>query len=202
MFDTTARDNTTARAYMNVDEVWSPIVYRADQFAYNSSMKKTVRPNATFSGIQFHGRPTPGNQGVLHLQNFVVYRGEDTTPPKTPTDLSIKQTTQGIQLSWSPAIDNIGAALYVTSRAGEKNAFTKIAESPLPEYVDHPSSTGTYQYRVLAVDFENNMSAWSKTTSITAEKSFPALPHSKYELDRLEYGQYIWDIYQAGKGKV
>jgi len=37
---------------------------------------------------------------------------------------------------------------------------------------------------------------------MTVEKSFPALSHSKYELDRREYGQHIRDIYQAGKDKV
>ena len=202
MFDTTARDNTTAKAYMNVDEKWRPIVYRVDQFVYNSSMKKTVKPNATFSSIRFHGKPTPENKGVLHLRNFVVYRGEDTTPPKAPSDLSTKQSTQGIHLSWSPAIDNIGTALYVISRAGEKGGFTKIAESSLPEYVDHPSSTGEYQYRVLAVDFENNLSPWSKTTSMTVEKSYPAPPLTQYERDRLKYSDNIRRIFQSGKNKV
>ena len=202
MFDTTAQDNTTAKAYMNVDDEWRPILYRVDQFAYNSSMKNTVKPNATFSGIQFHGKSTPGNKGILHLQNFVVYRGEDSSPPKAPSNLSTTQTPQGIHLSWSPAIDNIGAALYVISRAGEKNSFTKIAESSLPEYVDNPSTTGNYQYRVLAVDFENNMSSWSTTTSMTVEKSYPASPLTKYEQDRLEYSQNIRGIYQRGQNKV
>ncbi len=202
LFDTTVRDNTTATAYMNVDEQWRPIVYRVDRFSYNSSRKKTVKPNAMFSGILFHGRPTPGNNGVLHIQNFLVYRGEDRTPPKAPTNISSKQTTQGIQLSWSPAIDNIGTALYVISRGSEKGGFTKIAETSLPEYVDHPSSPGGYQYRVLAIDFENNMSPWSKPTSMTARRSLPASPHSQYERDRLAYSQHIRDIYQSGNGKV
>ena len=202
MFDTKAQDNTTATAYMNVDEEWRPIVYRVDQFTYNSSRKHTVKPNASFSGILFHGKPTPENAGVLHVLNFVVYRGEDRTPPQAPTNLSTKQTTQGIQLSWFPAVDNIGAALYVISRAGEHGGFTKIAETSLPEYVDHPPTTGNYQYRVLAVDFENNMSSWSKQTSVTVEKSYQASPLSQYVKDRLGYSQHIRHIHQAGQGKV
>ncbi len=202
MFDATARDNTTPQAYMNVDTDWRPIVYRIDQFRYNSSMKKLVTPQATFSGIQFHGKVTKKNKGVLYLQNLVVYRGEDTTPPQAPIDLSSKQTPQGIHLSWPPAIDNIGTALYVISRAKEKEGFIKVAESSLPEYVDHPSDVGGYRYRVLAVDFENNMSPWSKTTSITVENSYPPAALTPYEQDRLRYSENIRRIFQSGKNTV
>ncbi len=202
MFDTIARDNTTPKAYANVDADWRPILYRVDQFRYNSSMRKTVRPRASFSGIRFHGKATPGNKGVLHLQNFVVYRGEDTIPPSAPTGLTAKETPEGIQLTWTPAVDNVGPALYVISRAGINRKFSKIAESSIPAYIDRPPTSGVQEYRVLAIDFQNNSSPWSKGTSIKVERSFPAPNLTHYERDRLAYSQHIRRIHQAGRGKV
>ena len=202
MFDTVSGDNTTPKAYADVDEKWRPILYRVDQFRYNSSLQKTVQAKASFSGIQFHGKRTPENKGMLHLENFVIYRGDDGEAPTPPSDLNARSTQQGIHLTWSPAIDKVGIARYVVSRAIQKEPFMKIAESTSLDFIDHPPATGNLAYRVLAVDFENNMSAWSNPISVDSPQKFPEPELNAYERDRLAYGPAIRKIHESGKHKV
>lgn len=202
MFDGQAGDNKTPRSYAHVGQTWRPVVYHVDRFRYNSS-NQSVRPQAIYKNVAFYGRPTPGNKGVLSLRNVVVYRGEDTTPPEAPIDVTTTEEMSGVKLSWSAADDNVGVATYVISRASGGSPFVKIAQSALPRYVDMAPSIGDYRYRVLAVDFQDNLSPWSKTTAITLTKNARTSPApSIYEEDRLSYAQHIRNIHASGKGKV
>lgn len=88
------------------------------------------------------------------------------------------------------------------SRSGSDGTFVKVAESTLPQYLDHPSGTGTYAYRVLAVDFEDNISPWSETQSLQIEQKFSETELTLYERDRLNYAEHIRQIHSAGRGKV
>ncbi len=202
MYDSQAKDNTTPKVYAQVDDTWRPILYRFDRFRYNAAdVFSTVRAETTYENVRFHGPPTPAHAGVLFIRNFVIYRGEDLEPPVAPTGV-VAVVKNGVQLSWKVPDDNVAVALYVISRAGKDGKFAKIAESPSPVYLDRPPTVGEYRYRVLAVDFQDNLSPWSDTVAIRSDKPFPALTLTNYETDRIGYAERIRKIHAAGNGKV
>lgn len=203
MFDRQANDNTTPKAYAQVDDTWRPILYRCDRFHYNTrDATSAVRAKTTYENVRFHGPPTPAHTGVLALRNFVIYRGEDIAPPGTPTGVAALVDDTGVRLSWKAPDDNVGVALYVISRAGQDGKFVKVAESGSPGYLDQPSSAGDYRYRVLAVDFQDNLSPWSETVAVKTARAFPVPKLTDYVTDRLGYAEHIRTIHAAGKGKV
>jgi hypothetical protein len=202
MFDSRAGDNTTPKAYAWVDDTWRPIVYRCDRFRYNAVGDSTVRGDTRYTNLFFHGPPTPSQGGLLQLRNLVIYRGPDVEPPQAPRDLAIKATEDGLLLSWQPAQDNVGVASYVLSRSGNEGGFEKVGESAVPQYLDRPPAAGSYAYRVLAVDFEDNISIWSEPQSLQIERGFPAPPLTALEQDRLAYTGHVRPIHARGQGKV
>ena len=203
MFDSKAQDNTTPKAYAWVDDSWRPVLYRCDRFRYNGGgPTSTVRAETAYENVRFHGSPTPDRMGVLSLRNFVIYRGEDVVPPGAPTKVAAGVGEDGIRLSWQVPSDNVGVALYLIGRADTSGPFVKIAESGVPAYVDKPSTAGNYRYRVLAVDFENNVSLWSETVAARINTAFPSSRLTDYDLDRLRYTENIRKVHAAGRGKV
>lgn len=205
MFDAKAQDNTTALSYAWVDESWRPVVYRCDRFRYNGgSMDSIVRADTSYDGIRFFGSPTPGQQGLLHIRNLVVYRGEDTEAPEPPAALAATTAPAGVRLAWKEPADNVGVARYSVSRAAADGRFEKVAETSEPEFVDTTvPAAGTYSYRVLAIDFQDNLSPWSATVSATtAAPMTTAVPPSPYEADRRAYAAEIRRIHDSGAGRV
>ena len=203
MFDRRANDNTTSKAYRRfIDERWLPVIYFCDRFRYNAVISGTVARSTDYTNIRFHGVPTPGGKGVVYLRDFVVYRGEDTTPPPAPQGLEAAATAKGVELTWKRVGDNTGIALYVISRAGEDGRFVKVGESFLPGYLDKPPAGGKYRYRVLAVDFQDNLSPWSKSVSVRVAKGFPSPAPGPLESDRAGYAEHVRRIHAAGAGKV
>jgi hypothetical protein len=204
IFDAKAQDNTTALSYAWVDEAWRPILYRCDRFRYNGgSMDSIVRADTAYDGIRFFGAPTPGQQGVLHLRNLVVYRGEDTEAPAAPAAPSASTTPGGVRLAWREPADNVGVARYSISRASADGRFEKIAETSELEFVDATAPAGASSYRVLAIDFQDNLSPWSAAVSATATApAAAATAPSPYEQDRRAYAAEVRRIHDSGVGRV
>ncbi|KPK81658.1 MAG: hypothetical protein AMJ81_10460 [Phycisphaerae bacterium SM23_33] len=203
MFDQRAKDNTTSKAYREfLGGAWLPVIYFCDRFRYNAVVESTVAGSTDYSNVRFHGSATPGGKGVLHLRDFVIYRGEDTTAPPAPAGLKAKAGGEGVRLTWNRVADNTGIATYVISRAGEDGGFAKLAESALPEHLDRPRAAGTYRYRVLAADFEDNLSGWSKEVSARAAGGFEQPKPTELETDRAAYAEHVRRIHAAGAGKV
>lgn len=203
VYDTRARDNTTAQAPAFVDETWRPVVYRCDRFRYNGGgMDDIVRADTAYESIRFFGPPTPGQQGVLYLKNVVVYRGDDTEPPAAPAQLAATPGAQGITLTWLQPRDNVGVARYVISRASGTGRFAKIAETSDVTFVDTSAPAGPLSYRVLAVDFQDNMSPWSASASTVATATANAPALTTYEQDRAGYATEVRRIHDAGVGRV
>lgn len=203
LYDTRAKDNTTALSYAWVDDTWRPVVYRCDRFRYNGGgMDDRVSADTAYESVRFFGAPTPGQQGVLSLRNLVVYRGDDTEPPAAPPQLTATPGPQGIALSWLQPKDNVGVARYVISRASGTGRFTKVAETSDVTFLDASAPAGPSRYRVLAVDFQDNMSAWSPVAS-AASTATPATPApTQYEQDRGGYETEVRRIHDAGVGRV
>ncbi len=204
MFDKRSNDNTTSYSYRTVTGQWSPVVYYIDRFRYNSNLNR-VAGNTDYSNIRFHGNRTD-RKGALYLRDFTIYRGEDAAAPAAPTGLMAAADPQGVLLTWKPGEDNVGIGMYVVSRAGKSGKFAKVAQTGLPVYTDTPAAAAAYRYRVLAVDFQDNLSEWSESASVQADKAFepPKLAGIDADLasDRLAYAEHIRKVHQAGKGKV
>ena len=193
VMDARARDNTTPISYYWVDEQWRPILYRFSEFRYNAVVESRVAPAADFRSIFFHGNRT-GGKGVLSMKGLVVYRGDDRTPPEAPTGLK----TKGNLLTWEPAKDNVGVARYAVSYEVKPGTFEKVDETAEPLYraIGPPA-----RYRVLAVDFEENVGPWSKPAEVTvgiAAMKFRSQP----EKDRVGYAEHVAKVHAAGVGKV
>jgi hypothetical protein len=203
MFDAVSNDNTTAHSYAWVDESWRPILYRCDRFNYNGGdVSSVVKPDTSYQNIRFHGNPTPGNAGILYVRDLVVYRGDDVAAPAAPTGLTA--TTQGstVRLAWQVPKDNVGVAVYAISRATSGGSFVKIAQTSEPSYVDVSPAAGTNRYRVLASDFQDNLSEWSEAAAAEVASAGSAAPTTVYETDRLGYAAEIRRIREAGRGKT
>ena len=201
MADRRSNDNTTSKAYRVLDGgAWRPVVYFCDRFRYNAQVESTVGRVTDYTNIRFHGSAAPG--GALHLRDLVIYRGEDTTPPPAPAKLAAQAGDDGVRLQWERVTDNTGVASYVIARAEKDGRFVKIAESPLPEYLDKPPATVEYRYRVLAVDFQDNLSAWSKPARARCSTAFPLTKATQPADDRLGYAGRIRGVHAAGAGKV
>jgi len=201
LYDELARDNTTSDAYRIVGPAWTPILYRADRFFYNDGMNRLVARATSYRNLRFHGNHT-GGKGVLELRNFVIYRGEDHTPPSAPANLKATADREGVHLSWDPAGDNVGVALYVVARAREGRGFRKIGESPEPRFTDKPPAPGNWRYRVLAVDFQDNIGPWSREASVRTGRGWDQEPPTPEERDRAAYAARVRAIHAAGAGKV
>jgi len=197
MSDRRSNDNTTSYAYRTVTDQWRPLVYFCDRFRYNSNLNR-VAANTDYANIRFHGNNT-GGKGALHLRHVAVYRGEDTAPPSAPTGLKAKAGAAGIRLTWTEPADNVAVASYAVSRAGQDGKFKKIAHVYVNEYVDRPVEAGKHTYRVLAVDFQDNLSPWSKTASARGTKTFQAPKPSDLQTDRAGYADNVRKIAAAGK---
>jgi chitodextrinase len=79
----------------------------------------------------------------------------DVTPPSKPTGLATQSLgNRRISLTWNASTDNLpGPIEYVIFRGTKR-----LARVGATSYVDRPTSTGTYKYRVKAIDAAGNKS--------------------------------------------
>ncbi len=202
MADRRSNDNTTSKAYRLVGQDWRPLLYFCDRFRYNAQVESTVSRNVQYTNLRFHSMAAKDGRGELCLRDFTIYRGEDTDPPAAPADLKAAAGDEGVKLTWRAPADNVGIALYAVSRADADGKFVKVGQSHLGEYLDRPAKPGSFSYRVLAVDFQDNVGPWSKPAAAKIEKGFAPPEPSRYEQDRLGYAQQVRAVHQAGAGKV
>ncbi|HVY61347.1 MAG TPA: GDSL-type esterase/lipase family protein, partial [Planctomycetota bacterium] len=204
--DALSKDNTTSYAYRVLpDGAWRPVLYRLDAFRYNSRGNGTVSTATAYTRVNFFlpADIAAGATPTLTLDDLVLYRGDDRTPPEKPAALEAKPGPDGVRLSWEPALDNVAPMLYVVSRAGPGGAFAKIAETVAPRLLDGAAGKGKVRYRVAAVDFEENLGPWSDAVEVeSAAEARPAPPATEEEVDRLAYAASVRRIHDAGLGQV
>ena len=203
MFDKKANDNTTPYGYRFLpDDTWVPVLYYVDLFRYNSKNSGHIRNDTHFTNIRFWG-PEPKDQDVkIILDNFVVYRGDDRAAPSKIQGLHAEANKDGVMLKWKVPYDNAYPMVYVISRSHYGEKFKKIAETYHPYYFDRTVEGGTYKYRVLACDFQNNIGEWSTEVEIKGKfKSIKSEPNILIK-DRMNYGLHIIEVHERGMGKV
>jgi lysophospholipase L1-like esterase len=208
LFDARAKDNTTPICYYWVDETWRPLIYRLSEFRYNAVIESRVAAGADFRSLFFHGNKT-GGKGTLYMKNFVVYRGSDRTPPTAPKNLKVEETPKGPRLTWDAATDNVGVASYIVSYVAPHDHIVPLAQVSATMFQDglitaqalRQAARQAMGYRVRAVDFEENVSPWSKQISI---RGAPGAPKklARETRDRLGYAANVAKVHAAGRGKV
>jgi hypothetical protein len=107
-------------------------------------------------------------QGVTLDSGSVACSGAppDNTPPSTPTNLTATSNSPThVDLTWTPATDNVGVARYDIYRDG---ALLTTTTNSAVSYVDSMVTSGTtYQYQVRARDADNNFSGLSTVATVT-----------------------------------
>jgi len=97
----------------------------------------------------------------------------DTTPPSTPTNLSVSEVTSGSRrnptitanLKWSASTDNVGVQSYRIYRNG---VLYQTVSSQTLSFVDSSVTKGkTYSYTIVAVDAAGNASPSTAAKTIT-----------------------------------
>jgi hypothetical protein len=201
--DSVSGDNTTPYGHRFFkDGEWTPILYRLDRCRYNSAQQGYVGPATLYDGVQFFG-PMEAKPGVAFtMDDFVLYRGSDRQPPERVTGLKARATAAGVEISWLPAVDNVGVQAYVIARADGDGDFRKIAESCATRYFDAGAPKGPCRYRVFAVDFEENYGSWSEPVAAVATGEGRKAALSREEQDRLGYAARIAAVHAKGAGKV
>ncbi len=204
VFDNKANDNTTPNGYRFLpDDRWVPVLYCLDRFRYNGRGRDYVDGDTDYSGMRFWLEKLPKTgEAKLFLDNFVVYRGPDTSPPDKIEDLKAKAMADGVRLSWSMPHDNAFPMVYAISRSRDGGPFKKIAETYYTEYLDRSCGSATCTYRVLAVDFENNIGEWSNVVKIKGKAPIQEMKFTVLERDRENYAEHVREIHKRGAGKV
>jgi chitodextrinase len=118
-----------------------------------------------------------GNASSPTLTVNVMTR--DVTPPTAPASLAPAViSTKQINLSWSPATDDVGVARYLVFQGVSATALSQAATvlSPNTSFVSYPLiASTTYYYGVEAVDTSGNISPMSAIVSATT-LALPAAP--------------------------
>jgi hypothetical protein len=185
---------------------WTPCLYRADQFLPQGATRgrgfglihEGVPRGSSLAQFTQMAFQATKNQ-VRHL---VIYRGDDTTPPEAPGPLTARSDASAVHLAWKAADDDAGVAWYVVSRAAGNQKFAKIAQTASAAYTDQPPAAGTYRYRVLAADYERNMSPWSAVVSAKVGQGSAQPAQRSVVSDALYYADHIRAVHDAGRGRV
>lgn len=201
--DKLSNDNTTSYAYQYLSEgEWVPVLYFLDQFRYNSRSSGVVGGRTSYRGINlFCPDKTTGKEG-FDLDNVVLYRGVDLVPPGPVTGLRAKVSADGVALAWEAAPDNVCPMVYAVARAGDSGGFVKIGETCTTAFLDRGAPRGACRYRVLAVDFEENLGPWCKPVEAPSTADPAAREPSMEERDRGGYAAHVREVHARGAGKV
>lgn len=106
----------------------------------------------------------------FYIDNFVVWRGKDTSPPEKVSGVEVKNSDNANIVTWQPASDNLFVAKYRIYR-GSIPVFTPdvsnlIGESLLPEFRDEALLHPPYHYIIVAEDLAGNLSVPSAAASV------------------------------------
>lgn len=166
-WDAVADDNITPKRYQPLSaERWTPVFYHVESFRHNASIDPHSRlgPEVRLRNIVLYGERPGSTDTWMLVDNFVVYRGDDHTPPSQVTGLR----AEGDRLSWLPATDNIGVSCYeVACAMGANNLFRTVDTISATSWRDAAPGTGVSRYRVRACDFEGNYGDWSEEVLVS-----------------------------------
>ena len=115
-----------------------------------------------------------GNRSAPSTAASVSVPVTDTTPPGQTTGLTGLVGSGGdVVLSWQAATDDVGVVGYRVERGSSPDALTQVATPTSTTYSDAGRPSGTWHYRVRAVDAAGNVGAPSPTISVVVPGAQP-----------------------------
>ena len=158
-----------------------------DQATRPSTLKKTSRnvehgfvvPISTYGVVMYHDWEGTNSSMWLYKHGqggtVVTPPAADTSPPSTPTGLSVTAKTEStVSLNWNSSSDNVGVAGYQVLR----NSGI-IATLSGRSYTDTAlQANTTYSYRVKAFDDAGNTSSQSSALNVTTSGGTTSPPPS------------------------
>lgn len=113
------------------------------------SLRRTVTVTLAIAALTLVGCGSSNNGTSL---------GPDTAPPSTPSILKVHSREGTVVIAWAPNVeaDLAGYNVYLASTPPEKMNTSLIMGS---SFLLIPGNSGTYRYRVTAVDRTGNESA-------------------------------------------
>ena len=202
LFDEARSDNSTpASPARTSDAEWRTVVFHAEDFHYNSDPPdRKVGGGERFVSVLFHGHQD-GTTPQIDVDNFIIYRGPDRTPPAPPAGLQADTAGGGVSLRWTQAADDTMAAVYSIHRQ-VGGAWTKVGESLRTSFRDDVPASGPARYRVTAADYENNVSAPSAEIEVNATGGTATSAAAAVVQDRLSYAAHIRTVRERGQASV
>ena len=115
-----------------------------------------------------------GNASAPSAEVAAVVVNTDTQPPSAPGGLTATVSGDHVQLTWSASTDNRGVSQYRVYRDTTPGFPTSgdfaVVDGGVTTYDDDVNlSTGTFYYKVLALDLAGNQSAASNEVSATLD---------------------------------
>ena len=203
LFDEARPDNSTpASPARTGDDDWRTVVFHAEDFHYNSDPPdRKVGGGERFVSLLVHGGQT-ADTPQIYLDNLVIYRGPDRTPPAAPAGLQADGSGGGVSLRWTQPADDTMAVVYNVHRQASGGPWTKVGESLRTSFRDDVPAPGPYRYRVTAADYENNVSPPSEEIEIAATGGASPSTPTPVVQDRLGYAANVRAIHDRGRGSV
>lgn len=146
------------------DRKWGAVTWDILNNRFNATHVPINPDMHSLVGIRLH----PGGWGddesvTVALDNFVLYRGRDTTPPASVKGVTATASKGVVTLRWARPPDNLFAVRYEVFRSASPDAPADpdhlIASVHTVDFSDGTLvNPGDYYYRVAAYDYAGNAS--------------------------------------------
>ncbi len=130
-------------------------------------------PNPNLAPPGYYMLFVVNSDGVPSIAEFVRFPApyEDTEPPTSPSNLTASGSTGAVSLTWQTATDNSSVASYRVHRSTvpgfTPDESTRVGQSTSTAYSDIGLASGTFYFKVIAVDIAGNESLASNEASAT-----------------------------------
>ena len=163
------------------------VVYRGGTADFDAKAASQVGTSSTSSfvdanrpsGVAFYRVAARDGAGNLSTPTDSV-RTEvaDLEAPETPANLQAKVSGSTVALSWGASADNVATTRYEVFRS-DSATFTAVADNRIgttapATFSDSGRPTGTWYYRVIAVDAADNVSVVSAPVSAQVDPAAAA----------------------------
>jgi hypothetical protein len=158
-------------------EIWDVGTARMANFVTWSASSPNPR-QANFGTLMVYAScDMTFNDHYLLLDNVVLYRGDDRTPPQRITVLNgrVDRERGVVAIDWKEPADNVGVAKFRVYR-GIQSDFTPalntlVGTTPDVSFADDTvSNFGVFYYRIVAEDFAGNISKPSPALAVRVDE--------------------------------
>ncbi len=167
---------------------------------YRDTDEKRFDPSK-LSALTFAQRLDDGQEHTLYIDDVRIVDGAaaDRAPPTAPIKLGAVGQDSHVDLSW-PASHDSDLCSYRIYRSEDNKSFSPMGtqSSSCQRFIDFVGQPGkTFQYRISAIDVDNNESPLSESAVATTRRL-----DDEALLDMIQQGcfRYYWDAANVDSG--